>query len=327
MRSGCSGPNWSYLRWLIESNLRRQPGFRKDFRLNERLQNLGQGLFNWSYLFESSGQLLVLRLAKVERGLRTRKEAVAHVNREAATLQSSERLSFPYATPKFICLVREDSAEAIGLIESAVDGEQLSFCANIYEPDRLLKIIAKIAVTVHKLPKTEFVHLKSRFDSRAHVMEQLEDLSSSIFGQFQEAAAVRDWILSHLPEGRPSTVLHSDLLPQNVLLDESGGGRIAIVDWQEAKLGDPAYDLAVVTRGVRKPLGVERGLERIVDLYNQTAEHKLPIHAVIVHELIFHLNWLSDAVKKRAQKRIGGHGPEHYASLLGSILRRAALRE
>src|SRR5260221_14033582 len=106
MRSCCSGPNWSYLRWLIESNLRRQPGFTKGFRLNERLQKLGQGLFNWNYLFESSGQLLVLGLAKVERGLRTQKEAVAHVNREAATLQSLRRLSCPDASPRLIRMVR-----------------------------------------------------------------------------------------------------------------------------------------------------------------------------------------------------------------------------
>ena len=40
-----------------------------------------------------------------------------------------------------------------------------------------------------------------------------------------------------------------------------------------------------------------------------------------------HLDWLADTVKKRSQKRIGGHAPEHYAELLGSILRRGALRD
>src|SRR5260221_1729191 len=108
MRSRRSGPDWGYLRWLVESNLRSQPGFKKSFRLEDKLQTLGQGLFNRNYLFEAGGKALVLRLAKVERESRTRKEAIACVRRGANCLQTFENVSFPYATPKFICLVKED---------------------------------------------------------------------------------------------------------------------------------------------------------------------------------------------------------------------------
>jgi aminoglycoside phosphotransferase (APT) family kinase protein len=311
------------LRWLVEANLRGQPGFNKNFRLEDGLQTLGQGLFNRNYLFEAGGKAFVLRLAKVERELRTRKEAIACVRREAKTLQALERLNFSYAVPRFICLVSEDSEEPVGLIESALDEIGLKNCANVNEPDRLLKIIARVAAAVHKLPKSEFSHLKDRMDSRTHVMELLEKLPPSIFDEFEEAAQARDWILAHLPEGRQSTVLHGDLLPQNLLADDYGADKVAVVDWQEGKIGDPAYDLAVVTRGARKPLGLSRGLERFVELYNELAEQEVRISAVIVYELLFHLDWLTDAVKRQAQKRIGGHAPEHYAELIGSILRRA----
>jgi aminoglycoside phosphotransferase (APT) family kinase protein len=327
MRSRRSGPDWGYLRWLIESNLRSQPGFKKNFRLEDKLQTLGQGLFNRNYLFEAGGKALVLRLAKVERELRTRKEAIACVRREAKTLQVLERLNFPYITPRFICFVKEGSEEAVGLIESALDGIVLKYCSNVNESDRLLKIIAQVAAAVHKLPKSEFTHLKDRVDSRTHVRELLEELPPSIFDEFEEAAQARDWILAHLPEGRQSTVLHGDLLPQNLLADDYGADKISIVDWQEGKIGDPAYDLAVVTRGARKPLGVGRGLERLVELYNELAEQDVSLSAVIVYELLFHLDWLTDAVKRRAQRRIGGHAPEHYAESVGSILRRAAARD
>ena len=297
MSSRRSRSDWGYLRWLVESNLRGQAGFKKDLRLEEKLQTLGQGLFNRNYLFEAADKSLVLRLAKVERELRTRKETIACVRREARTLQALERLDFPYATPRLICLVREDSEEPIGLIETALDGIVLKYCSNVNEPDRLLKVIAEVAAAVHKLPKSDFTHLKDRSDSRAHVMELLDELPSSIFDEFEEAAQARDWILDHLPDERRSTVLHGDLLPQNLLADDYGGDKIAVVDWQEAKIGDPAYDLAVVTRGARKPLGVGRGLERFVDIYNELAEQKVPVYAVVVYELLFHLDWLANAAK------------------------------
>jgi aminoglycoside phosphotransferase (APT) family kinase protein len=184
-------------------------------------------------------------------------------------------------------------------------------------------MIAKVAVAVHMLPKSDFMHLRRRADSRAHIIELLQDLPSSLFEQFEEAVSARDWILNHLPEERPSAVLHGDLLPQNLLFDHSKSGKIAVIDWECAQIGDPAYDLAIVTRGLRKPLGVMDGLRRLVELYNQAVEQKIPFSAVIVHELLLHLNWMAEAAENRAKNRFGGHGPEHYAALLGGILRRA----
>jgi hypothetical protein len=59
-------------------------------------------------------------------------------------------------------LAKEDSADPVGLIESAVNGESLSrFCSGS-EPDFPLKIIANVAVAVHKLPKSYFAHLTIR---------------------------------------------------------------------------------------------------------------------------------------------------------------------
>lgn len=79
-------------------------------------------------------------------------------------------------------------------------------------------------------------------------------------------------------------------------------------------------DLAIVTRGVRRPFGVANGLQRLVMFYNEEAEQQIPPSAVIVHELLLHLHWLAES---QTENRPGGHGPEHYAELLGAILRRA----
>jgi aminoglycoside phosphotransferase (APT) family kinase protein len=318
-----SGTDWSWLRWLIEYNLRKLPRFDDGFRLKGLIHALGHGMFHQNYLFEAGDETLVLRLSKIEPGLRSRKEAVTSLRKEAETLQALHSFDLPFEAPKLICLVKEDSGAPIGLIESAVNGESLSlFCRGV-EPEFPLKIIAEAAVAVHKLPKSDFAHLTTRTDGRTHVEEQLRTLPLSLFEQFKETAMARDWILGHLPEGQPSTILHGDLLPQNLLFDDSRDGKVAIIDWECAQIGNPAYDLAIVTRGVRQPLGSADGLRSLVEYYNEIAAQKISISAVIVHELFFHLDWMAEAMENRARNRFRGHAPEHYAGLLRGILGRA----
>ena len=314
-----SGTNWLWLRWLIEFNLRQRPGFQKDFRLDGRIETLGQGLFHRNYLFEAGSAFLVLRLSKIERGWQSRKEAVISLRKEAKTLQALEAFDLFFEVPRLVCLVRDDSVEPVGLIESAVRGRPLL-------PDKdsetALEIIANVAGAIHNLPKTDFPHLKMRADSHAHVMELLDAFPSSLFDDFEDALHARDWILLHASGERSSVVLHGDLLPQNLLVD-SKTSQIAVVDWEAARIGDPAYDLAIVTAGVRRPLGITDGLQRLVDLYNETAPQKIELEAVIVHELLLHLNWLAEAAQRKRHKDAGGHGPDHYAGLIRGILRRA----
>ena len=309
-----SGTNWSWLRSLIEDSLRQQPGFQENFRLEGKIRTLGDGLGHKSYAFEAGDKKLVLRLAKVE-------EAVAGVRSESRTLQALQALEFPFRIPELICLVTDDSGESIGLIESAVEGMALNFFSRGFNAESQLKTIAQAASAVHRLPKSKFTHLVQRSDSRTHVLEELNVLPASLFEEFGEAAMAREWILCNLrPEGRTSTVLHGDLLPQNLLFAIRDDREIAVVDWEYAQIGDAAYDLAIVTRGVRRPLGVANGLQRLVLFYNEAAEQKIPPSAVMVHELLLHLHWLAES---QTENRPGGHGPEHYANLLGSILRRA----
>jgi aminoglycoside phosphotransferase (APT) family kinase protein len=107
------------------------------------------------------------------------------------------------------------------------------------------------------------------------------------------------------------------------VLVDSKTSQIAVVDWEAARIGDPAYDLAIVTAGVRRPLGITDGLQRLVDLYNETTLQKIEPDAVIVHELLLHLDWLAEAAERKRNKDAGGHGPDHYAGLIRGILRRA----
>jgi hypothetical protein len=101
-----------------------------------------------------------------------------------------------------------------------------------------MKTITQVASAVHCLPKSEFSHLISRADSRTHALERLNILPDSLFEQFGEAALAREWIIRNLPENRTSTVLHGDLLPQNLLVavwddsvDDLDDPEVAVVDW------------------------------------------------------------------------------------------------
>ena len=63
-------------------------------------------------------------------------------------------------------------------------------------------------------------------------------------------------------------LLHGDLLPQNILWDWERN-HLGVVDWEFAKIGDAAYDLAIVTRGRRKLFGSPNGLQQLVTAYRR----------------------------------------------------------
>ena len=173
---------------------------------------------------------------------------------------------------------------------------------------------------MHQLPVSEFPHLPPCADSGSHVEAELQ-APPELFTGWPVAADARDWITAHLP-ARPAAVLHGDLLPQNLLWDFHDDGRISVIDWECARIGDPAYDLAVVTRGARKPLKETGGLPRLLDFYN-AAGTSLAADDVRVHELLVHLRWLAESGRDEAAGTLQGHGPLHYAGQVASLLRRS----
>ena len=68
-----------------------------------------------------------------------------------------------------------------------------------------------------------------------------------------------------MPGRQKSVLIHGDLLGQNIMQTLEDG--MFVIDWEYSRLGDPSYDLAIVTRGVKKPFQVESGLERLIDSY------------------------------------------------------------
>ncbi|MBT3328032.1 MAG: phosphotransferase [Gemmatimonadales bacterium] len=136
-------------------------------------------------------------------------------------------------------------------------------------------------------------------------LHALASLRASMDPDVHEAVA---WCEAHLPVG-PLVLTHGDLLPQNILIDLDGS--IGVIDWQFAGPGDPAADIAVLTRGVKKPFKLSSGLETVVRAYLDEGGQLLSTRDVFFHELRMVAAWVDDG------------GEEHYRGRLRACLRRA----
>ena len=70
---------------------------------------------------------------------------------------------------------------------------------------------------------------------------------------------------------------------------------IGVIDWEMAKLGDPPYDLAIVTRGHRKVCGVGGDLHVLIAAYRESGSGAISESDVRRHAILLALNWLKEA--------------------------------
>ena len=302
-----------------------------------KMEWVESGLYHDNYHFRISGtdlhkewkeKSLMLRICSRKSPLRTADEAGSYLNREAKTLRRLKNAGFGFQTPGLICTVNADSDHPIGLIETWVRGIPLTLYKGSIHRNRIILTIAGVAVSVHQLDTGQFDHLKAYENSKAHILDELSSLSPELYKEFSAALRVKEWILSRLPENRPSVVVHGDLLPQNILCFEAPDGwQVALIDWEFAEIGDPASDLAVVTRGDRKLMGIKNGLHLLMESYRHAGGIELSADDVRIHELLLCLNWLQESAEAEKKGRRHGHGPEYYEQRLVSLLRRAKKSE
>jgi aminoglycoside phosphotransferase (APT) family kinase protein len=154
-------------------------------------------------------------------------------------------------------------------------------------------MVGQIAAAIHSLDVNHFPDLLPGDDTRrTHAFRwllELEDVDAP------EAEAALAWARDHLPPGDPSVFVHGDLLGQNILLDP--GHPPAVIDWEYSRRGDPAYDLAIVTRGVRRPFQVGGGMERLLEAYARHGGQTLRVNDVRVYELGLAVKWYRDSLR------------------------------
>ena len=319
------------LRSLIQRSFEDIPGFGDQVEVDGKINRIAEGIWHDNYWFFIQGrdltaalteQAYVLRLVQQQYDWQRGPESGNRLVREAETLQALMSSDFAHPTPGFVCFVMGDNSEPIGMIETALSGVSLD-----HLKDRsTLKRISQVAADVHRLDAGRFAHLPSSKTRAQHVQSRLDEIDGDLFAEFPLADKVRDWIANYLPSDDQTCVLHGDLLPQNLLHDwQSSGdakGLVAVVDWEMAQIGDPAYDLAIVSRGNRKVLRANDGLQVLLNDYANFGGREISLADVRVHELLLILHWLEEAWREYQKPTPYGHGPEFYETKLQSLFRR-----
>ena len=229
--------------------------------------------------------------------------------KEALLLRALSSLELPFRVPTLLGICA-DGAGGVAMVRSYERGAPLDL-----RRSPSWAIWGSVAAAVHRIEHEALVWSEHRFATRAEhalaLAAELEDLPAP------EVVDARAWMLEHLPPPTPASLLHGDLLGQNILLPFEGAP--AVIDWEYACVGDPAYDVAIVTRGVREPFKQARGMDLLLEAYTRAGGGEVTRKHVQLHELSMAGGWYRSALAGESQEP-----PAQVLLRLRGILRRAA---
>jgi aminoglycoside phosphotransferase (APT) family kinase protein len=215
--------------------------------------------------------------------------------REARLLQRLGSMSLPFRVPRVLDVVRDGRDTLV--VRTLVAGVPLDLRAGRQPSVRPWDVVAELAAAIHRIPTADVGALDGSATRRAHVEGWVASLADV---RAPETTAALDWVRAHLPPDEPSVLVHGDLLGQNILLAPGDPRPLGVIDWEYARLGDPAYDLAIVTRGTRRPFQIDRGLERLIDAYRTQGGVPVTATDVHVHEVCMNVRWCHDSLQPGA---------------------------
>ena len=231
--------------------------------------------------------------------------------KELRLLGRLSQLTLPFRVPTVVGAYPDSGR--IALVREFVPGIGLELRAGRQPGIRPWETLGQIMAAIHGLDDASLEDvLPANATRREHAQAALRVFDGLDSIEFREA---RLWAEAHLPPPEPSVLVHGDLLGQNILVDPDGPP--SVIDWEYAQRGDPAHDLAIVTRGVRRPFQVERGLEKLLEAYRRHGGTGITIEHVRIHELCLAAGWYRDALVGR-----GPHAPGEELARLRGLLRR-----
>lgn len=216
-------------------------------------------------------------------------------NCEADLLAALETIERPFRVPAVIARVA--TPRGLALIEDLLSGTPLE---QIEDAEVALDTVARVAAAIHRVPTAGLPACVGGRERRAEHAEAMARALAAL--DHPVAAEALAWVGTLPVPTRPVRLLHGDLLGGNILLDPAGPG---VLDWETATLGDPAWDLAVVTAGVRRPFGLQKGTRRLVDAYNEHAAERVRMFDVRRYEL--------GLVARLAARALEGEEPDEEA--------------
>jgi len=130
------------------------------------------------------------------------------------------------------------------------------------EPPAYIRAMAEQLAAIHATPTEALPRLPARMDPVPELLEWLTDDSDyatyrATIGKLQSTAFA----------GTPA-LLHGDFWPMNVIWNERAIA--AVIDWEDAALGDPLSDVACTALELRYVFG-KPGEEQFLEAYSQHA--------------------------------------------------------
>jgi aminoglycoside phosphotransferase (APT) family kinase protein len=322
MDAEARGAEWARAKRLLQDALARRAGRTASIDIG-RVKFLGGGLCRKAFIADvevrpdpgdlSDNYVVLLPRRDADRSFDERARF------EARLLDHLASLDLPLRIPKILGLLSDGGRPAI--LETAVHGVPLDLRAGRQMSLRPWEVVAQVAAAVHVLnatalsipenPAWTMPGFKTRKDHALAELAKFEDRPKPLLRDIQA------WALENLPPAEPSVLIHGDLLGQNIML--APGDPPGLIDWEWARLGDPAHDLAIVTRGARRPFQADRGLDRLLESYAGYGSEIRREH-VHLYELCIMAGWYLESLHERE----GGHPPAEYLDRLGGAFRRAA---
>ncbi len=162
-------------------------------------------------------------------------------------------------------------------------------------------LVADVASAIHAapLPPADILPPRDRKQHRSDVVHALFDALADPPAVIADAAA---WMREHVEHPGPGVLLHGDLLGQNLRVHPEL--RPGVIDWEYAEIGDPAHDLAIVTRGARQPFRIASGAEKLLAAYDADSRVEVDDTDLRFFELALHVRLcrgtLSQALESHA---------------------------
>lgn len=182
-------------------------------------------------------------------------------------------------------------------------------------------VTAEVAAAVHGVAQDKVSWLGGADTRRDHGLESLQWVGGLDHGGRPEARDALAWMGEHLPPEEESRLLHGDLLAQNVLvlgeLRPPMSHSTTLIDWACARRGDPAFDIAMVTRGVRRPFKESGGLRKLLDAYAHHGGAEVTVAQVRFHEIALLIQWHAEVLARPG----GAHEAHSIIQRVPALLR------
>lgn len=314
MRSEPCGPGWASARDVLKTLVGLQSPSGAQIELG-RVTRIGAGLFRDAYAATAevspdpnalSGSWVVL----LPRSNADGDELCVQSSRELRVLAALQGCQLPFRVPRPLGAL--PGPHGTSLVREFVPGVPLDLRAGHQPSLRPWEIVATIAAGVHAIDTSAVAECfrERPATRRDHAYVALESLEALECAEARDALA---WAKEHLPPNEPATLLHGDLLGQNILIDPMEPRPYATIDWACARMGDPAYDLAIVTRGVRRPFQIDGGLHRLLEAYGAAygCQSRVTREHVRIHELCMAADWCREAMAST--------GPAHAENIADAI--------